>query len=532
MAYLVPAKTGKVWDNQSVEPSTSHDQKQVKTKNPEYAFFEPHLRLAMDCYYGSGGFLNGDHLTKFSIRESPDRYAERQSIAWFPSYVRTIIDVFPNAIFSAGIQRTENIGVELKDLFKSRHGDRNETMRQASVIAKLYGVAIVGIDRPVDIEKGGKPLIEVLNPVDVIDWSLDGDEFEWIKIVKAVPGWRGDPLNPEKKCLERIILWERNKISAWDEIPAGKEKNSEWGKYKPVSGFPRENTLGFVPYFPFWPGNTREEGMLYGSTESLQLARINHRIYNAENEVDTQVRDQTYNLLIWPTEDGNPAAVEVGSNSTAYYNATLGQGPDFISPSSEPIKICQEVIQSRKKDMFQLMRLDFDAGVTPSSVSATQRVYVGEEAAKAMRALSKSAERLEIKLTKALLSYEKNTTALNKTDNPELFQVVYPDSFDRSIMGADFINRLMSLATLVYPSVTANREKAKFIIQNAHAMPNEAKLADIKKEIDESDGIIRVNAANNETTWADRNANQRGADPAPDKIPTLTEKSGLDKVGS
>ncbi len=466
--------------------------------HPDYERNFEHMLLAQEAYYGTGGFLDGENLVRYSVREAEDKFKnERQDLAFYINYLRPAVNVFANAIFSQPPSRDANLIFDLEQAFKSNHGDRNETMEQACISAKLNGVALLRVfgDRREAqslADEQEMPIgVSITNPLSVINWDLEGDEFNWVKVYSTVPGARADWRKPSNERI-RVTVYDREHITTFDEMETSETGTDsiEW-KENSVA-----HNLGMVPVIPMWPDASREPGQLYCPTEAWQAAKISKRNYNIESEIVEQQRASSFNLFIYPMDESmeNPGNVDIGAKQCLGWNPQTGGEPKFICPSSEPIDQHRAVKEDNTKSVFQTFRLDADMGLKPSSVSATQRIYIGEETSKVIRALARQAQTAEIRVSKLLaLAHGVKPEEL---DDRAKYYCEYNTKFDHSVLGDNIVNRFAVMAAMVYPSDTMNREQCKYIAR--HIIPLDDKTRkQIFKEIEGSPGVINFNASRN-----------------------------------
>ena len=455
-----------VWTNQQrLEHKDEVDG--VYTEHPTYKALLPYLEMAYESYFGCGGYLDGSRLMPFSVREQTKRYEVRKKMSWYAPYLRTIVDVFSNAIFSAGVTRT--MAAPVDTLWASHHGTIDETMQHACNMSKLYGVCFLAVDRlanlgqmPNDKAVEENPaLVRVVSPVNVPDWCISGDVLNWVKIIAPAPKRQGGWLEPQQPMrMLRVIT-----TTEWYTFLETENKD---GTIKWVFDNAGPNEFGYVPMFPLWPDSSRLDGDIYGSGQSFQIAKINDRLYNLHSEIDSQTRDCSFPILTAPTATGEaPAKSTVGSNMTLYYQSGLGSGPSFIAPSSEPIQICRELATDLIRHMFSVARLDGESQLRPSSISASERVYIGEQSERFIRALARRAQHAEKQVIGCLL--DARGLERDMADNSAFYKAEYPDRFDSTALSDNMVNRVMRQAEMKHPSTHYNRKKALWV---SDTLPN------------------------------------------------------------
>lgn len=296
-------------------------------------------RFLNDAYYGQGGFKDGSYLVPHP-RETPEKYTRRRALAYYLNYVSPVVNshvnpVFrkeperewkENPLFSAFMDDTDTLGTSF-----------TRFMKRAALIAKLQAVAFIVIDN-----------------------------------VSDQPGNMADVL--AQRALPYAYIVQRNHVLDYQTNISGRliaisyRVESEFGSTNVISetwtwttttwscqysdGTKREGThsLKRLPIIPLY-SRPMEPGKVMPQSEFYNIAKTNQRLYNLCSEIDEIIRNQAFNIMIYPVPEGETEIKEVmvSTENVLVYDGTLTNRPGYISIETGPL----EQMRSERKDLVE-----------------------------------------------------------------------------------------------------------------------------------------------------------------------------------
>lgn len=425
-------------------PETYHD---------DFHKYEKDFQRAHEAFYANGGFLDGKRLSQFSQLEDGKDFEKRQQRAYFVPLTRLLANAFVNSIYGISITRDySGLPIDPTKLTGPR-GSWNETMRHWLVSSITFGSSLAGLDR----KKPGKilsladevdnPLIPyVVTPLRVMDWSLNGTEFDWIKLKEKPRSNRGLDWRNPKNREDDIKVWDADSWHRFENV------NGEWWE---VIG---QHSIGMVPIIPMTVGCNDDPGSFYGPTDFLQVAKIDERIYNLFSEIDDQLINSSFSTMaIAAVQGSKPDYSQVGTKKAiAYYPEFGGVPPSWFAPSSEPVEICYKSYEILRNLAFEMARLGA-ANTSRKPATAVQKIFENEEAEKAIRSYSQYAENAERRLVKLALKmsgYDPEKYAEQLMD-PEVLS--WPKKFDMNVLRENYAAIALQLLSINWTSEEANK---------------------------------------------------------------------------
>lgn len=485
----------------------------------QYEKFLPHFELAHDAYYSSEGFLNGDRLSKYSILEDDKRFIVRQQRAYFISMVRLLVNVYVNAIYGVNIVRNFS-GLPIDPMkLRGPRGDWESTMRHWLTQKIVYGGALCGLDRktadPINTaeDEEKNPLIPfVSTPLRVTDWSLGGTQFEWVKILEKPANNRGSDWRNPKMREDLIKVWD---TKGWSRF---EKKGGAWVETR------GDTELGIVPIVPMVADYPDDPGSWYGSTDFLQVARVNLRAYNLMSEMDDQMASSAFNGLAIPCREGNePQFVNFGPGKGMAYDPTLGGPPSFFTIDPAPVELGIKMLELLWEQAYEIARLG-SASTSRKPATAVQKIFENEEAEKSIRAYADAAERAERELIRVALRYKGEEPAAHEEqlNDPKVLKL--PRKYDLNVLRENYVAMATQILSIKWSSQKANKHYEKHFCTSL--VPMDSKMQqEISEEIEKGPGlgvgIEQTNPQNISRPITDHNAltpgtnDQAGASTAP-----------------
>lgn len=318
--------------------------------------------LLRDAYFSTGGFETGGYLERHK-RETEEDYRTRQKMAHYPNYFATIVNALVDPVFKRKPLRdyegAASVFAEafLKDI-DGKGAGIGEFMKQAGIMAKIYGVAFIVIDNAADealtvqdaLDRRAFPYAYVLPPDKVEDYGLNRmGGLEYIQF-REVENIEAGTVN------YRYTRFDREGWQVWGSV-GGKTE----GKY----------SLGLVPVVPLFARMLKDEN-LFPPPEFSPLAKAAKAIYNYSSWLDEILYNQTFPLLTIPTLDAKD--ITIGTNNALGYPPECSHAPAFIAPPSDPANILLSKIQSTVQEMYRMASLSF-VGDNPNTSSGVARQW-------------------------------------------------------------------------------------------------------------------------------------------------------------
>jgi len=449
---------------ETLYPSVAKDG--VLTYHEDYTASKDHLELVRDAYNSDGGFLDipkklavtrtadgtkkdsTGYLDYFSIREDEDRYELRRKRAYFVSLMRTLVSIPVTYITTTGIHRNfEGLPEDPRKTVRSLFGNWDESIKFLMTQAMLYGVTVAGIDRASKKsetkadDKANPPKLHILTPLQIPDWDITGDRFDWLKHYEPSKNGRGNPMKPHV-AMDNVRIWTPD---TWALYAQERDKNNKLIFRLIDSG---RNGYGEVPFRPLW--SSPPVSGLYGSKESWQVAKVNRRAFNLTSETDDQLVGCWCNILTKPEIDAIPTETNAGPSTVLAYDPQLGGAPAFIAPSPEPIEVGFKAMDRLQDYCYQIMRLSAaNRGNKPAT--AVQRLFESEETNKVVRDLAQQAEAFERHLLRLFLK-----VSGHEGDYEDVIEssdtLHYPENYNLEILNDNRVDRLGKLFQIPWVS--------------------------------------------------------------------------------
>jgi len=326
-------------------------------------------RFLMDAYTGLGGFKDGSYLIAHP-RETNEKYAARKKLAYYPNFTKKVLNAYVSHMFKEPINRDSKDYPEIELFWEKSNAkgeDVDKTMKRYSTLAFVYGTLFLIVDRkPMQAitradDLMNTPYLIPKTPLEVIDYSTDqSGELEWIvfeEIITSKP-FRSYDDSPEI----RFRYFDRD---GWKILRGTSLTDAvvvEQGTH----------SLGKVPVVII-KTQEQDETSIFGTSIIFEIAKTNHRLYNALSELDEILRNQTFSILTLPSS--NPAEREQYKNMTLstenalFYDPENGGKPEFIAPPTSPTEAYEKRIAELINYIYKLASLEFTGGVQKSGVA-------------------------------------------------------------------------------------------------------------------------------------------------------------------
>lgn len=199
-------------------------------------------------------------------------------------------------------------------------------MRDASVLASIYGSAWIIVDKPAtaattraqELEQGIRPYVSIVTPPNVLDWEFERQlngayQLTMVKILEQEIG--------PGEMYVRIYTPEETQVYYVNE---GKKTD----KYKLIESFP--NPLGIVPIVILYNSRTDERGI--GVSDINDIADVQRAIYDEHSEIEQLIRLSNHPSLV--KTSNTRAAAGAGAIIEIDENLDPGLVPFLLQPNA------------------------------------------------------------------------------------------------------------------------------------------------------------------------------------------------------
>ena len=330
--------------------------------NEEYQFL-------MDAYTGLGGFKNGSYLIKHP-RETEEKYKARKQLAYYPNFTKKVLNAYISHMFKEPINR-DSKGFQEVELFWEKSNPKGEyidkAMKRYSTLAFVYGTLFLIVDRkPIQAitradELSNTPYLVPKTPMEVVDYSIDqSGQLEWIVFSEKITS------KNFKEDKEPVLQFRYFDKENWQILRGDSLTTS-------VIVDTGTHNLGKVPVAIIQAQSPEDETSIFGNSVIFEIAKTNHRLFNALSELDEILRNQTFSILTLPIR--NPADKDQYENMTLstenalMYDPEGGGKPEFIAPPTNPTEAYEKRIAELINYIYKLASLEFTGGVQKSGVA-------------------------------------------------------------------------------------------------------------------------------------------------------------------
>ncbi len=298
-------------------------------------------QFLLDAYTGLGGFRDGSYLIRHK-REPEEKFERRKRLAYYPNYVKKIVDTFVSQVFRKPPQRKLTPEYELFVNDVDKTGTYvDDFMRRVFKLSLIFGTVFVLVDKPSEeaqtkaqeIEKKLLPYATVRLPWQVQDYELD--EFGNLKKI----------VFKEKKEVLRELTKEYFRVYKGNKLTLEKE-----------------NPLGKIPVVVVRSSEKLLYEELFSEPFIYTIAMLNYELYNLISEIREILRNITFPILVYPSKDESITKVEIGTENAILYNPEFGGKPDFIAPPPAPVEVYMEYAKWIVEQIYRAVNLEFTLG--------------------------------------------------------------------------------------------------------------------------------------------------------------------------
>jgi len=332
-------------------------------------YTDEEYKFLMDAYTGLGGFKDGSYLIKHP-RETDEKYKARKQLAYYPNFTKKVLNAYISHMFKEPINRDSKDFQEI-ELFWQKANLKGEyidkAMKRYATLAFVYGTLFLIVDRkPLQAitradELMNTPYLVPKTPMELVDYSTDqSGQLEWIVFKEKITSRKF------KEDTEPILQFRYFDKESW-QILRGEDIATSTAV---ESG---THNLGKVPVVIVQAQPPEEENSIFGNSIIFEIAKTNHRLFNALSELDEILRNQTFSILTLPIT--NPADkdqyenMSLSTENALLYDPQSGGKPEFIAPPTNPTEAYEKRIAELINYIYKLASLEFTGGVQKSGVA-------------------------------------------------------------------------------------------------------------------------------------------------------------------
>lgn len=459
----------------------------IDSRHPAFMSSMNDWKKWRDTYNGGDEFRD-IYLERFDSREDVADYKKRKLLTPIPSFSKAAINDIRNSIF----QRLRDVTrVGGSDVYRQavaglnngvdRRGNTMNAFLGTKVLSELLVMGRTGVYVDNSVVNGGTladakdatPYLYAYQIEDILSWTCTSpdnpSQFQSLLLRDTCMDYDRRTLLPMQTFQRFRLLWidqDTRKVCLQFYNIAGQEVD-------------RDGQPSFEPYrleldrIPFVMPDLGDSLMKDVCNHDIALLNLLSREVwygiQANFSIYTEQRDSRSagsHLKNSATEDGTSTT---GGQSSADTNVTLGattgrfygkdlDRPDFINPSSEPLKASQALRAELKDEIRQLVNLAVQQAAARGSAEAKSMDNAGLEAGLSFIGLI--LESTERQIAEHWSSYESKVKS-----GRQIATIKYPDRYSLKT-DADRIDESGKLSKLIYtvPGQKAKREISKLIV--------------------------------------------------------------------
>lgn len=351
----------------------------------------------MELAYDGGERFKKHFLWRYE-REDDQDWLQRLNRSVYENHLRDLISRRQSIIFGRAIGRTINSRTlpwsRIAENVDGARSSWDDFVRKCFVYSQIYGFAAVLVDIPSagnitalqDAETGVRPLLRLLHPRRLLNWSMDDyGNFEWATIQTA------------DRPVEKLLL-TRESISRHAEESSNAESSLS------IEGMQQSNPAAVVPMVIL--SDEQGTGDSLGKPSLQSACELSILYFNQSNWYDQLLYKTNYSTLAATPFAGSheEAEIVVGSGDV-FWVPEGGMIPSWISPDTGPADVFERRLAYMRRRIYELAALDVghveDKSRDLSGIAYSIRRLPTEEMA--MR-ISRNLKRFEERLIKLIYS--------------------------------------------------------------------------------------------------------------------------------
>lgn len=331
-----------------------YDTQMMERVHPGHQTQYQRWRFLLDSYMGGFYFRKNDYLTRY-VYESESEYDNRKQETPLDNHCKNIIHTYSSFLFReapyremGSLERDPNLPAFMQDADLDGR-NFNNFMRDACVMASIYGTAWICVDKPEtqtttraqELEQQIRPYVSLISPINVVDWDYERRPNGAYELVYAKVFERHIS---ETEALYRIYTKETIDVVSYD-----KGSNSEPTRI--ISSTP--NALGIVPLVVLY--NTRSWQRGIGVSDIEDIADQQLKIFNLNSELIQLARISNHPSLV--KTEMVKASAGAGAIITVPENTPEGLKPYLLQPDSDNIDGLLDSIEKTVETIDKLAHL-------------------------------------------------------------------------------------------------------------------------------------------------------------------------------
>ena len=340
-------------------------------------------QMALDAYYGTGGFATGAYLIQHA-QELDDDFAARKSVASYRNVLRLVVEAYLGTLFATPATRSGDAPTwaALQRDADGASGKLDDVMERATLLSLLLGTAYLVIDRPPGESRtraddlARLPYIVLRQPADVASMALDRRGVltrvvfrEAATAAEFGAGASAPELVYRGWDQQR---WWVSKDALGEQVLTGDDGNA----------LTAEHGLGLVPVVRLHSTLQLEPQAERAVAWARPLIDIALDGFNRHSEARAIERDQTVSTLALPVGDQQERerireqGLTIGARNAVMYDPAGGAKPGYFAPPADPLKLLYEAVSETREDMYRQAHLEFAGAVNSSGVALSYQLLM------------------------------------------------------------------------------------------------------------------------------------------------------------
>jgi len=309
---------------------------QLSNVHEAYKDHHERWRFLYASYMGGAKYKYGDYLTRY-VYESEEEYVKRKMETPLDNHCRNVIQTYTSFLYKDGVARDlSSIEADpaLQPFLRDADLDGrsfNAFMRDASIIASIYGSAWIVVDKPEtnvmtraqELEQEIRPYVSVISPLNVIDWEWERQpngiyKLVYVKVFESVVD--------EDTHVYRIYTPDMTQVVSVNTRVSDPELGVNVIQET-------ENVLGMVPMVVLYNERSHTRGI--GVSDINDIADQQRKIFDAQSELLQLWRLSNHpSLVMTANTDAHAGA---GSIITVDEATPEGLRPYLLQPNSQSV---------------------------------------------------------------------------------------------------------------------------------------------------------------------------------------------------
>jgi len=402
-------------------------------------------------------------------REKAWEFGNRQKRAYYNNFPRTIINALVSHAMKKDVQRAGDAMLEKFWGGVDYHRKLNMStfMRSGLRWAQAEGIMWACVDAPK--EAGGLPYSYWVNPLDILDWEVDGEgELVWLKQFVYAQAerktWR-DKIVPRF----RFRIWRRDGVQTF-------ETDARGGNPQTVVDQTRAYSVGKVPFVPLYSIRDEDYDFPEGTALAGDLFKAANHVYNLGSLLSEIAYKQTFSWLTIP--DKHIDVLQAGLNTAFGYDASSGGRPEYISPDAEQARVLMEMIRDAVTQARQAIGVGRGRGEESQQQASGDAMNVQNEDKRSILGdIAAEAQDFEIRLAEMVQAFA--TGAASGT--AKATSIRYATDFDLLSFQADVDDALQLKKFKLSPEV--DLEMVQDLVRKKFAGMDPQRLKDLTDSI-------------------------------------------------